>query len=88
VWIQIAFWRLALPLRRLSSPDERALALGLMASMVDFLAHGLVDNSYFLVDLGFSFCLTLALVVHLASLRTQQAVTPADKPHQAGLPEL
>ena len=66
VWLQAAFWRLALPLRRLADPDERALALGLMASMVDFLAHGLVDNSYFLVDLAFAFCLTLGLVVHLA----------------------
>jgi putative inorganic carbon (HCO3(-)) transporter len=67
LWLQVAFWRLALPLRRLRSPDERALALGLMGSMVDFLAHGLVDNSYFLVDLAFVFCLTLALVVHLAN---------------------
>jgi O-antigen ligase len=66
LWLQAAFWRLALPLRRLADPDERALALGLMASMVDLLAHGLVDNSYFLVDLAFAFCLTLALVVELA----------------------
>jgi O-antigen ligase len=66
VWLQVAFWRLALPLRRLPKPDERALAFGLMASMVDFLAHGLVDNSFFLVDLAFAFCLTLALTVHLA----------------------
>jgi O-antigen ligase len=66
LWIQAAFWRLALPLRRLSNLDERALAMGLMASMVDFLFHGLVDNSFFLVDLAFAFCLTLALVVQLA----------------------
>ena len=33
-----------------------------MASMVDFLAHGLVDASYFVVDLAFVFMLTLALV--------------------------
>ncbi len=66
LWIQVAFWRLALPLRRLANLEERALALGLMASMVDFLIHGLVDNSYFLVDLAFAFCLTLALAVHLA----------------------
>jgi O-antigen ligase len=66
LWLQAAFWRLALPLRRLAHPDERALALGLMCSMVDFLAHGLVDNSYFLVDLAFAFCLTLALTAHLA----------------------
>jgi O-antigen ligase len=70
LWIQATFWRLALPLRRLADLNERALALGLMASMVDFLAHGLVDNSFFLVDLAFAFCLTLALVVHLA--RTEQ----------------
>jgi O-antigen ligase len=67
VWIQVAFWRLALPLRRLADRDNRALALGLMASMADFLAHGLVDNSYFLVDLAFAFCLTLALTVQLGS---------------------
>jgi O-antigen ligase len=66
LWLQVAFWRLALPLRRLTDPDERALALGLMGSMVDLIAHGLVDNSYFLVDLAFAFCLTLALVVQLA----------------------
>jgi O-antigen ligase len=71
VWLQAAFWRLALPLRRLSDPDERALALGLMGSMADFLAHGLVDNSYFLVDLGFSFCLTLALLIHISDLQPQ-----------------
>ncbi len=65
LWLQVAFWRLALPLRRLSDPDERALAMGLMAGMVNFLAHGLVDNSYFLVDLAFAFCLSLALVVKL-----------------------
>jgi putative inorganic carbon (HCO3(-)) transporter len=70
-WLQVAFWRLALPLRRLADIDERALALGLMASMVDFLAHGLVDNSFFLVDLAFPFFLTLALVVHLATAGTE-----------------
>jgi hypothetical protein len=33
-----------------------------MASMIVFLAHGLIDNSYFLVDLAFVFCLTLGVV--------------------------
>ena len=85
LWLQAAFWRLALPLRRLSGPgepdasspaerdasshDERALALGLMGGMVDLLAHGLVDNSVFLVDLSFAFFLTLGLMVHLAGSR-------------------
>ena len=65
-WLQVAFWRLALPLRRLNNPDRRALALGLMGSMVNFLAHGLVDASYFLVDLAFAFFLTLGLAQWLA----------------------
>jgi O-antigen ligase len=75
LWLQAAFWRLALPLRRLTDPDDRALALGLMASMVDFLAHGLVDNSYFVVDLAFAFCLTLGLVVQLGPPREKNKVS-------------
>ncbi len=69
LWLQAAFWRLIWPLRKLADPDDRALAWGLMASMVDFLAHGLVDNSYFLVDLAFVFFLTLGLTVRLAQVR-------------------
>jgi O-antigen ligase len=70
VWLQIAFWQRALPLRRLAYgstglakvADRRALALGLMGGIVNFLAHGLVDASYFVIDLAFVFFLTLGLV--------------------------
>jgi O-Antigen ligase/Beta-galactosidase len=62
IWLQIAFWREALPLRKLRDPLNRALAIGLMASMADFLAHGLVDASFFVVDLAFVFFITLAAV--------------------------
>ena len=75
VWLQVAFWRLALPLRRLTDLDRRALALGLMGSMVNFLAHGLVDASYFLIDLAFNFFLTLALIQHLARSKTNELET-------------
>ncbi|MBI3763783.1 MAG: O-antigen ligase family protein, partial [Chloroflexi bacterium] len=51
------------------SLDSRALAIGLIASMVDFLAHGLVDASYFFVDLAFVYFLTLGLAAVLASHR-------------------
>ncbi|NWJ95967.1 MAG: O-antigen ligase family protein [Chloroflexi bacterium] len=51
-----------------NSPRERrVLGLGLVGSMADFLGHGLVDNSYFLVDLAIIFCLSLALVEALKS---------------------
>jgi len=92
-WLQIAFWRLALPLRRLADGsaaplgralwagpqgegsvrglgellDRRALALGLMGSMVNFLAHGLADASYFVIDLAFVFFLTLGITEWLAA---------------------
>jgi len=66
LWMQIAFWWQALPLRRLADPDRRALALGLMGSMVNFLAHGLVDASYFVIDLAFAFFLALGVIQWLA----------------------
>jgi putative inorganic carbon (HCO3(-)) transporter len=69
-WLQVAFWRAALPLRRLTDPDRRALALGLMGSMVSFLAHGLVDASYFLIDLAFAFFLALGVVQWLSRSET------------------
>jgi O-antigen ligase len=74
-WLQIAFWRLALPLRRLTDPDRRALALGLMGSMVNLLAHGLVDASYFLIDLAFAFFLTLGVVQWLSRSGTDGSQT-------------
>ncbi|HYO49385.1 MAG TPA: O-antigen ligase family protein [Chloroflexia bacterium] len=41
---------------------SRAIALGLLASMLDFLLHGMVDNSYFLMDLAMIFWLSCGLL--------------------------
>ncbi|MBI1801057.1 MAG: O-antigen ligase family protein, partial [Chloroflexi bacterium] len=61
-----AFWRRARAVyRRLPEGDARALALGVMAAMVAALAHGLIDNSFFLVDLAFVLMLTLAVLERL-----------------------
>jgi O-antigen ligase len=66
IWLQIAFWSAAFRAlrraRRSADVEYWPLLIGLMASMIDFLAHGLVDASYFVVDLAFVFLLTLALV--------------------------
>jgi O-antigen ligase len=66
VWMQIVFWRTAFSgLRKAKSSlniELWSLTIGLMASMVDFLTHGLIDAAYFVVDLAFVFMLTLALV--------------------------
>jgi O-antigen ligase len=75
-WLQFAFFSKALRLyRQLDDRDLKALLLGLMASMVAFLAHGLIDNSYFLVDLAFVFCLTLGIVA-----RAENLVLDSSKP--------
>jgi len=44
--------------------DRQALLLGLLASLVATVAHGLIDNSIFLVDLAYVFMLTLGLFRH------------------------
>jgi O-antigen ligase len=63
LWLVVGFFRRGWrSYRRLSESSGRLLALGLMAGMVNLLAHGLVDNAFFLVDLAFTFMLFLALV--------------------------
>jgi O-antigen ligase len=72
IWLQGAFWVNAWRLyQRLPEP----FVLGLMGSMVVFLSHGLIDNSYFLVDLAFIFFLTVGMVQRLteAALPGEQA---------------
>jgi O-antigen ligase len=66
-WLQVAFWLAAWPLyRRLPQGADKALILGLMGSMVATLGHGLVDQSFFLVDLAFIFALALGAVRRLS----------------------
>jgi O-antigen ligase len=62
-WLQLAFWRTAW---RLYRRHPWPLLLGLMGSMAAGLAHGLIDNGYFLVDLAFIFFLTVGLVQGLS----------------------
>jgi O-antigen ligase len=62
-WLAAAFflrgWR---NYRRWPDGNWRMLQLGLMGAMVNVVAHGLVDNAFFLVDLAYLFVLLLALV--------------------------
>ncbi|MFQ5409731.1 MAG: O-antigen ligase family protein, partial [Anaerolineales bacterium] len=53
--------------RRAANPNRRALAVGLLASLVDFLAHGMVDASYWFIDLAFVFMLTAGLAQWLTT---------------------
>ncbi|MBI2953586.1 MAG: O-antigen ligase family protein [Chloroflexi bacterium] len=48
--------------RRQTDLLVKALALGLLGSMTDFVVHGMIDNSYFTVDLAIIFWASMAAV--------------------------
>jgi O-antigen ligase len=63
VWLLWQFWYGAIKsYRRLDEANTKALLLGLIGSMLAFFSHGLIDNSYFLVDLAYVFFLSLGIV--------------------------
>ncbi len=73
VWLQVAFWKLAWATqKRLQNGDQtrRALVVGLMGSMAAFIAHGLVDEVHFVIDLAFIFFMTLGLMHQLGQEET------------------
>jgi len=73
VWLLSTFFRSGLRLyRRFDDGYERAIVLGCMGSMVDFVAHGLIDNSFFLVELSFIFMLSLGMIHSLADRASQE----------------
>jgi O-antigen ligase len=79
IWIQIAFWRLAWRVQKAFKGNDvavRALAVGLMGSMAAFIAHGLVDEVHFVIDLAFIFYMTLGLM-HQMSVEAREAATNA-----------
>ncbi len=69
--IQFLFWRKAMAVSRAFRQGDSllyALALGLSGSMAALLAHGLVDNSVFVIDLAFLFMFQLAAMIRLGQL--------------------
>jgi O-antigen ligase len=68
-WAQLIFWRNAW---RLYKQAPASLVLGLIGSMAVFLSHGLVDHSFFLVDLAFIFFLTAGIIQKLAEVYSDQ----------------
>jgi len=69
IWLfTAAFWQNWQALKR-AGGDRRALLLGLLASLAATLAHGLIDNSLFLVDLMLLFMLSIGLIARLGQER-------------------
>jgi O-antigen ligase len=69
--IQISFWKQAISIIQKARQYDKlifALTVGLMGSMADLLAHGLIDNSVFVYDLAFIFMFQLSLMVSLTNI--------------------
>ena len=62
---QAVFWTKALKLYRTDIGTEKWLTLAIMGSMASFLVHGLIDNSFFLIDLAYQFWFLMALLAGL-----------------------
>ncbi len=69
--IQLSFWRSAITALKAFRQQDRllfAFTLGLTGSMAGLLAHGLIDNSVFVIDLAFIFMFQLAAIVRLKDI--------------------
>jgi len=76
IWLQVAFWKTALGLIKRPTPHPSNFPIaGLIGSMGAVLAHGLVDQSYFLVDLAYAFMLTAGLMALLGARNEKSAPT-------------
>ncbi len=64
--IGAGMWQALQSARRAAPPAMRPLAVGLLGLMAAMLAHGLVDHSFFLVDLAFAFMLATGLTTQMA----------------------
>ena len=81
LWLIAIFFKRTYPNTRTDMPPrQRALAAGALGSMTDFLVHGMIDNSYFLVDTAFIFWLTLALSEQSADKHEPSAVFAFHEP--------
>ena len=73
VWIQFYFWKTIAQLYGSSTqnPLKRAIIIGSAGSMVDLLAHGLIDNSIYVLDLAYVWVLLLGILVVLKNSKAE-----------------
>ena len=76
MWIIYAFFKAAnWNIKTTRDPTLRLLYIGLTASMINFIAHGLVDASYWFIDLAFAFMLTLGMIQRTKSIEANAEST-------------
>jgi O-antigen ligase len=83
IWLIVAFTSVSIRLQSTVQRVWRPVAVGILGSLVYMIFHGLVDHSFFLVDLAFTFYLLLGLTIWLD--RNQINISKnATKPDQGG----
>jgi O-antigen ligase len=65
LWMLIELGKRLLSLPQRVMPEWRAVAVGLVAGFCAMVVHGLVDHSFFLIDLAYVFMLMLGVTVWL-----------------------
>jgi O-antigen ligase len=71
-WLFWSFWKVAHGLPKTVKREWQPVAIGLLGSLAYMIAHGLVDHSFFLVDLAYAFYLLLATAVWLQKSQTPE----------------
>ncbi len=66
-WFVVDFYRRGIQNWKEFQGTDRALVIGLMASMTAALVHGMIDAAYFYVDLAYVFMLTSGVMVQLGN---------------------
>ena len=63
IWIIYTFFKhVSIKIKTTNDPIYRAITIGFASSMINFMTHGLVDASYWFVDLAYTFMMTLAII--------------------------
>ncbi len=83
IWLIVVFLSATIRLQSTVQRVWKPVAVGIFGSLVYMIFHGLVDHSFFLVDLAYTFYLLLGLTIWLDRNQTNTSKN-ATKPDQGG----
>jgi O-antigen ligase len=82
IWLMVVFLQVAIRLQSTVARTWRPVAVGILGSLVYMIFHGLVDHSFFLVDLAFAFYLLLGLAIWLELNQTNTLKSATKTDHE------
>ena len=75
-WMFWSYFRISIRLVSQVVDEWQPIAAGLLGALAYMLAHGIVDHSFFLVDLAYAFFLLLAIAIWMEQNHTQPEELP------------